>query len=170
MPYVGAHKFDTLPYQERPAPHSLQVASGYRPARIQALSDSAWSLIESCWHPDPVQRPTMADVEERLAGLLAEMEKGSNTATTSTNSSSSSSRQLGGKPGSILSRRGGRSSSGTAAIAPRTSGANASITAAGGGWRVSMLDATAAGPGAQRAAPRVNVGDAPTCVGGCTIS
>ncbi|GLC54191.1 hypothetical protein PLESTB_000833300 [Pleodorina starrii] len=54
--------------------YAAKVAQGYRPARSRAVSDAAWSLIESCWQQDPVQRPTMAEAEAQLRVLLGEME------------------------------------------------------------------------------------------------
>ena len=46
------------------------VEAGYRPARFKAASDELWSLIESCWHHDPLERPSMAQVVQQLQALL----------------------------------------------------------------------------------------------------
>ncbi|KAG2483792.1 hypothetical protein HYH03_017387 [Edaphochlamys debaryana] len=49
---------------------------GYRPARPRTLQgpsyDELWALITACWHDDPVQRPSMQEVAERLRQLRAQ--------------------------------------------------------------------------------------------------
>ncbi len=55
-----------------PAPrllHVLQVCDGYRPPRPERLPDAVWSLVEECWHDDPVRRPPMDVVLQRLREL-----------------------------------------------------------------------------------------------------
>ncbi|KXZ46953.1 hypothetical protein GPECTOR_39g447 [Gonium pectorale] len=53
-----------------PTGYAELVARGYRPPRLRCLSDAAWSLISACWHEDPVQRPGMGEVAERLKGMM----------------------------------------------------------------------------------------------------
>ncbi|KXZ46952.1 hypothetical protein GPECTOR_39g446 [Gonium pectorale] len=53
-----------------PTGYAEMVARGYRPPRLRCLSDAAWSLISACWHEDPVQRPGMGEVAERLRGMM----------------------------------------------------------------------------------------------------
>ncbi|KAI9202933.1 uncharacterized protein BJ171DRAFT_511328 [Polychytrium aggregatum] len=39
-----------------------QVTRGNRPARIDAIPDDIWSLVERCWRQDPGERPTFAEI------------------------------------------------------------------------------------------------------------
>ncbi|GLI66063.1 hypothetical protein VaNZ11_009782 [Volvox africanus] len=59
---------------QRVPDYAALVARGYRPARVRVISDAAWALIESCWHQDPVQRPSMDQVQAELQRLVAELE------------------------------------------------------------------------------------------------
>ncbi|KAG2439566.1 hypothetical protein HXX76_004919 [Chlamydomonas incerta] len=52
--------------------YAALVSQGYRPERPRHMSDGAWALVTDCWRADPVQRPTMPEVERRLAALLRE--------------------------------------------------------------------------------------------------
>ncbi|GLC44719.1 hypothetical protein PLESTB_000971200 [Pleodorina starrii] len=54
-----------------PEDYAEKVCEGFRPPRPACLSDAAWSLLSACWHDDPVQRPPMKAVAERLAELRA---------------------------------------------------------------------------------------------------
>ncbi|GLI66065.1 hypothetical protein VaNZ11_009784 [Volvox africanus] len=56
--------------------YASKVAGGFRPGRLQAVPDAAWDLIESCWHQDPMQRPTMSQVHAELQRLVDELEGG----------------------------------------------------------------------------------------------
>ncbi|GIL78804.1 hypothetical protein Vretimale_241 [Volvox reticuliferus] len=56
--------------------YASKVAGGFRPSRLLAVPCAAWALIESCWHQDPMQRPTMPQVHAELQRLIAEIEGG----------------------------------------------------------------------------------------------
>ncbi|KAG2436299.1 hypothetical protein HXX76_006610 [Chlamydomonas incerta] len=59
----------------QPEDYAEMVCDGFRPARPTALAnDAVWSLIEACWHDDPVQRPDMDTVLVRLQELRREEE------------------------------------------------------------------------------------------------
>ncbi|GIL45274.1 hypothetical protein Vafri_2557 [Volvox africanus] len=60
--------------------YASKVAGGFRPGRLQAAPDAAWALVESCWHQDPMQRPTMTQVHAELQRLVAELEGGGGAA------------------------------------------------------------------------------------------
>lgn len=45
------------------------VAGGYRPAQPASVPNAVWALITDCWHQDPLCRPSMSAVEQRLREL-----------------------------------------------------------------------------------------------------
>lgn len=47
-----------------------QVCNGYRPPLNKVLTHAQWDLICRCWHDDPIQRPSMAEVADELKLLL----------------------------------------------------------------------------------------------------
>eukprot|EP00798_Chlamydomonas_sp_ICE-L_P016464 gene16464-22686_t len=61
--------------------YAFQVSAGYRPPRVCGIHPQVWGLITSCWNEDPVQRPSMSQVQvilHTLARVLAE-EVGANS-------------------------------------------------------------------------------------------
>ncbi|KAG2489969.1 hypothetical protein HYH03_011598 [Edaphochlamys debaryana] len=54
-----------------PQGYARVVSEGFRPPRPTRISDAQWSLVTSCWHQDPCERPNMAEVVEALRGMLA---------------------------------------------------------------------------------------------------
>ncbi|KAJ6619582.1 kinase-like domain-containing protein [Mycena sp. CBHHK59/15] len=45
----------------------LNVVTGCRPPRPPNVSDELWEIVEQCWAHQPVERPTMWDIYNRLA-------------------------------------------------------------------------------------------------------
>ncbi len=45
------------------------MAGGYRPAQPASVPNAVWDLITDCWHQDPLCRPPMSAVEQRLREL-----------------------------------------------------------------------------------------------------
>ena len=64
------------PFSEFTTPIIIsKIMDDERPARPQeaqtlGLTDSVWDMTVRCWHKDPAQRPTMAEVIELLRELL----------------------------------------------------------------------------------------------------
>ncbi|KXZ43016.1 hypothetical protein GPECTOR_107g161 [Gonium pectorale] len=48
------------------------VVGGYRPARVEAIPEPVWALINECWDADPLRRPPMAAVVERLRAMASD--------------------------------------------------------------------------------------------------
>jgi hypothetical protein len=49
---------------------AVAIAKGERLARPADISDEMWALMQSCWHTDPRQRPSMAQIVAQLAQML----------------------------------------------------------------------------------------------------
>ena len=45
----------------------------FRPQRPKRLRPEVWELIRACWQHDPVARPSMAAVTQRLEIIMATM-------------------------------------------------------------------------------------------------
>jgi hypothetical protein len=45
----------------------------FRPQRPKRLRPEVWELIRACWQHDPVARPSMAAVAQRLDSIMATM-------------------------------------------------------------------------------------------------
>jgi hypothetical protein len=43
------------------------AAEGFRPPRMNRLSEDVWDLISQCWAQDPIVRPAMATVSSSRA-------------------------------------------------------------------------------------------------------
>jgi hypothetical protein len=68
-----------VPFYEDPSDIRvvLSVMQGKRPprpshqlSRTRGLSDAVWQLVETCWAPDPAERPTAKQITEQLCALL----------------------------------------------------------------------------------------------------
>ncbi|KIM82030.1 hypothetical protein PILCRDRAFT_88827 [Piloderma croceum F 1598] len=68
-----------VPFYEDPSDIRvvLSVMQGKRPPRpshqlsgTRGLNDAIWQLVETCWAPDPTERPTAKHIVEQLSGLL----------------------------------------------------------------------------------------------------
>lgn len=46
--------------------YARMAGAGFRPARIRSLPDAVWDLISAAWHDDPLERPPMSVIVERL--------------------------------------------------------------------------------------------------------
>ena len=42
------------------------IAKGWRPSRPELVPDHYWDLIQKCWHQNPNERPTFAEITEIL--------------------------------------------------------------------------------------------------------
>ncbi|EFJ52663.1 hypothetical protein VOLCADRAFT_85869 [Volvox carteri f. nagariensis] len=133
--------------------YAAKVAEGFRPPRIHALPDAAWSIIERCWHRDPVQRPTMAQVQAEFQKLLAKEIEGFG----------------GGGGGGAIKRTAGHIASRLASTGGHGAGRHGGGGGSCGGGGAAAGTAAAAGTsGASkggRKAPRVTVGSANTTGG-----
>ncbi|GIL47856.1 hypothetical protein Vafri_4496 [Volvox africanus] len=70
--YIGTRRPD-LPYIVHCCKDWPElVATGFRPARLDAIPAPVWVLITECWNQDPLARPTMAEVELRLRRMAIE--------------------------------------------------------------------------------------------------
>jgi serine/threonine protein kinase len=67
--FTSRHPFHNCP---SPFTISIQVVNGQRPIRpvsqdcLYEMTDDIWQLIEDAWHQDPVARPSMLQLRERL--------------------------------------------------------------------------------------------------------
>ncbi|GLI69639.1 hypothetical protein VaNZ11_014307 [Volvox africanus] len=70
--YIGTRRPD-LPYIVHCCKDWPElVATGFRPARLDAIPGPVWDLITECWNQDPLARPTMAEAESRLRRMAIE--------------------------------------------------------------------------------------------------
>ncbi|KAJ3416314.1 hypothetical protein HDV05_002254 [Chytridiales sp. JEL 0842] len=51
------------------------VNNNLRPQRPDDIPDSLWSLMKSCWHPDPLQRPSFATISVTLKAVCREVQQ-----------------------------------------------------------------------------------------------
>jgi hypothetical protein len=65
--YTGKAPFSHLPHD--PAA-MLQTIQGRRPERPKevVIPDYMWEIIESCWYHEPIGRPGMREVVDRMLG------------------------------------------------------------------------------------------------------
>ncbi|KAL0581857.1 Receptor-interacting serine/threonine-protein kinase 1 [Marasmius crinis-equi] len=67
--FTGQHPFPELPHE---AAVVLAVSSGKHPSRPEGttpLADAMWALMQSCWDPTPVLRPTASQVVDEILGM-----------------------------------------------------------------------------------------------------
>eukprot|EP00798_Chlamydomonas_sp_ICE-L_P012444 gene12444-15647_t len=53
--------------------HAKKVSEGWRPPRLESITDNIWELIQSCWQQNPGARADMATVLEELRRIQAEL-------------------------------------------------------------------------------------------------
>ena len=72
---------------------SFMYFSGLRPERLSVFDADCWKLMEECWESEPMKRPLLGDVENRLKYLHTKYLKVA-PVVTSKDSKHSSPRQL----------------------------------------------------------------------------
>ncbi|PNH08762.1 Light-sensor Protein kinase [Tetrabaena socialis] len=70
--HVGT-KRQELPYVLNTVEDFATVVSrGYRPSRMTVIPFPIWATITDCWQQDPLRRPSMSVVAQRLLRIAAE--------------------------------------------------------------------------------------------------
>lgn len=52
--------------------YAARIASGFRPRHVKSIPLGVWELIQACWEQDPGNRPSAAEVLQKLQVLLQE--------------------------------------------------------------------------------------------------
>ncbi|KAI9333037.1 hypothetical protein DFJ73DRAFT_647551, partial [Zopfochytrium polystomum] len=72
-PTVGDDEEDSTPFDDLEHEHGISRLIMYdaaRPVRPPNCPDMFWSFISACWRQDPLHRPSLSTVEEKLRQLL----------------------------------------------------------------------------------------------------
>ncbi|GFR40831.1 hypothetical protein Agub_g1306 [Astrephomene gubernaculifera] len=67
--HVGTRRADLPHVLARCEDYTQAVCHGYRPSKLACMPEAVWGIIQDCWHPDPLRRPPMQQVEARLRAL-----------------------------------------------------------------------------------------------------
>ncbi|KAG2481814.1 hypothetical protein HYH03_019219 [Edaphochlamys debaryana] len=96
--HIGTKRPDLPRVLHRCEEYAELVADGYRPARVDCIPEHVWDLINDCWQQDPVRRPSMPAVLQRLR-LIAQALHADEVA--KSGSSKSGAKGAGSRAGSI---------------------------------------------------------------------